>query len=293
MSKHGGPAYQVTQVLKQGFMPGTSREADKQKGLTDGRIYSIRTMRTYVRDNTRFFKWARDRYQVRDIRNLTPAMARAYLNHLADNECSGGYLGRVKAAIGKLSVILTGQRWDLGRGWHSDRRPERAYSREDGQRIVQDLRGHARDPQIQDVVQIQLAGGLRIREAVQLRAQDLDPERCIIRLQRGTKGGRPRSVRVHPRYRPLLARLKDRAARRRDGHLFAGRGSLAQRTRRAVRESCNRLGSECFGTHGFRKTFAQGRYKSYRAQGLTDTEARQSLARDLGHGRIDVTKSYV
>jgi len=254
MSKHGGPAYQVKQALQRGFVPGTSREADKQKGLTDGRIYSIRTMRTYVRDNTRFFKWARDRYQVRDIRNLTPAMARAYLNHLADNECSGGYLGRVKAAIGKLSVILTGKRWDLGRGWHSDRRPERVYSREDGQRIVQDLRGHARDPQLGDVVQIQLAGGLRIREAVQLRAHDLDPKRCIIRLQRG---------------------------------------SLAQRTRRAVRESCNRQGIECYGTHGFRKTFARARYQSYRDQGMTDTEARQALARDLGHGRIDVTKSYV
>ncbi len=293
MSKLGSPPYQVTQALNRIFTPGRSRYQDKATGRAEGRIYGIRTMRTYVEDCSRFAKWARDQYGVRDIRQITPEMARAYLDGLAAKERSGGYIARVKAAIGKLSIALHGQKWELGAGWHSDRRPERSYSPVEAKRIEANIRERGRDKQPADVVGLQRIAGLRREEAVRLRGQDIDPKRCIIRVDKGTKGGRPREVRVDPQHRDYLSSLKERAAQHRDGHVFQGRAGLGRRTEDAVRYACQRLGIQDRGTHGFRRMFAQERYRKYREQGLGDREARRELARDLGHGRIAVTYSYV
>jgi integrase len=181
----------------------------------------------------------------------------------------------------------------LGPGWHSDRRPDRAYSDVDAGRIVQSLRERARDPQLGDVAELQRVAGLRRQEAVQLRGQDIDPDRCTLTLRRGTKGGKVRQVQVDTEHRGFLKGLKERADRRRDGHCFQGRGSLGKRLERAVDEACKRLGVQDQGTHGFRRTFAQRRYCEYCDLGLGDRQARRQLARDLGHGRIEVTYSYV
>ena len=293
MSKIGSPAYQVSEALKRVFTPGTSRHGGKASGQAGGRIYSFDTMRTYVRACTRFARWGKERYGVRNIRDLTPAMARAYLDELAGKERAGGYLGKVSSAIRKLSVALHGERWDLGPGWHSDRRPERAYSVEDAGRIVQDLREHARDPQLADVARLQVIGGLRRGEAVQLRGQDIDPDRGVLRLEKGTKGGKVREVSVATEHKDFLQRLKERAGNYSDGHVFQGRGGLAKRLERAVDEACKRLGIRDQGTHGFRGMFAQRRYAEYRGQGLSDHQARRRIAGELGHGRIEVTYSYV
>jgi integrase len=292
VSKLGSPAYQVKNALNTVFTPGRSRHDDKARGLADGRVYSFGTMRKYVEDGTRFARWVRSEYGVRDIRHITPAMARAYIDHLAAKERSGGYLGRVQSAIGKLSVALHGERWDLGAGWHSDRRPERAYTPDQARQIEADIRQNARDKQPADVVKLQRIAGLRCEEAVRLRAQDIDSERCTIRADKGTKGGRPRTVRLDPRHGDYLASLKERAERH-GGHVFQARGSLGKRTENAVTRACRRLGLQDCGTHGFRKTFAQGRYREYCAAGMSDQEARQKLAEDLSHGRRDVTYSYV
>ena len=293
MSKNGSVAYQVTEALKGVFTPGTSRHQGKASSQAGARIYSIGTMRAYVRACTRFARWGRERHGIRNIRNLTPKMARDYLDELAGKERAGGYLGKVKAAIGKLSEAVHGERWDLGPGWHSDKRPDRTYSEVDAGRIVQDLRERARDPQLGDVADLQRAAGLRRREAVQLRGKDIDPDRCVVSLERGTKGGRRREVRVDPEHRTLLQRLKARADRRPDGHVFAGRGGLAKRLERAVDEACRRLEIQDQGTHGFRGTWANLRYQRYRREGLSDRQARRRIAVELGHGRIEVTYSYV
>jgi integrase len=114
---------------------------------------------------------------------------------------------------------------------------------------------------------------------------------------KGTKGGRPRNVDVDLKHREFLVRLKDRAEGHRDGHVFQGRGhrgqSLVRRTQDAVRCACERLGIESYGTHGFRRTWAQEQHQALLAQGLSDHESRQSLAEELGHGRVAVTYSYV
>jgi integrase len=163
--------------------------------------------------------------------------------------------------------------------------------------IIENMREHARDKQTPDVASLQLVAGLRLKEAVMIRGQDIDVENCVVNLVVETKGGRPRSVQVDKHHRPFLEILKARADSNRDGRVFQGRGiqgaALKRRTRDAIRHACERLGFEYYGTHGLRKTWAQQQYHILTEQGHKDRKSRQSIAEGLGHSRIDVTYSYV
>jgi integrase len=303
----GSIVYQVQDTLQQIFVPGTSRDKLKAQGLASRRITGATTMEDYVEVGVRFVEYCRENYDIdRRIGNVTPAMAEAYVQGFCDNEYSGGYIGKLKAGIRKLDAGLKKRGWrdkdapDLlepGGGWHSDRRPERAYSPQQAKHIIADMRERANDPQTASVVELQRIAGLRISEAVMLRGEDIDVEACTVRAVKGTKGGRPRTVHVDEEYADVLTRLKRKAEEHRDGHVFRGRGhrgqSLAKRTRGSVRHACERLGIACYGTHGFRKTWAQEQYRQLRMQELDDREARCELAEGLGHGRPQVTYSYV
>ena len=68
-----------------------------------------------------------------------------------------------EAAIRKLDVAMRERGWrrrrapellEAGGGWHSDRRPERAYTPDQAARIVAFMRRHAGDEQAADVAQL-------------------------------------------------------------------------------------------------------------------------------------------
>lgn len=296
MGKRGNWCYQINQAFETGNRIGHSRHRDKAAGREVAGIYSSRTWHDYVSACIPFCRWAKQTYGIKtDVRLLTAEMACAYLDYKAAQGLAGGTLGRIRSALIKLSIALHGLdgRWELGGGWHSDRRPEKAYSSEEAEQIETDLRKNVRDPQIADVVWLCRASGLRRREAIYLRGQDIDVERCRLNLARGTKGGRPRTVPIGPEHQGTLSRLKAQAAGRDDGCVFQGRGGLARRVESAVAAACARLGIERKGIHAFRRTWAQEQYRQRQAQGMEDVQTRRTLSKQLGHGRLEVLSSYI
>jgi integrase len=298
--------YQITDTLKTIFTPGVSRHELKKRGLADKRIVGIRTMQDYVKASVRFAKWCKENHGIRYVREITPAMAEQYIGEMCNKELSGGYIGKVKSALRKLDIAMRVKGYrsrdavpllEPGGGWHSDRRPEEAYTPRQAIRLIECIRHHAKDKQTADVVRLQWIAGLRVKEAVMIREQDIDPDTCTLFPKKGTKGGYHRTIQVDPEHRSFLKVLKTRADRRRDGHVFKDRGhrgeGLKRRTGTAVRDACERLGMECFGTHGFRRGWAQEQYRELREQGSDDREARRSTAKGLGHKRLDVTYSYI
>jgi integrase len=307
MGKHGSMSYQVSEAFKGIFTPGVSRHALKQRGMAEERVVGISTMRNYVSDGTAFAQWCKREYGIQRISDITPAMAEEYTQGLRDCELSGGYIGRVECAIRKLDVAMRKRKWrdrdaepllPVQRDSpHSDRRPERAYTPEQAGKLIGDMRGGAKDKQVADVACLQMAAGLRVSEAAMIRGEDIDTEDCAIHVEKGTKGGRARTVQVEPGHREFLANLKERAEEHRDGYVFCSRGdrgsALAKRTRTAVRCACQRTGIPNYGTHGFRKCYAQGRHRELLGDGEGDRGARRAVARALGHNRVDVTHSYI
>ena len=296
MGKRGSWRFQIDKAFKRINRIGHSRHEDKTNGRgTDG-IYSSRTWHDYREACRGCAEWAKREFGIKtDIRLLTREMGQAYLDYKAKQGRAGGTLGRIKSAIVKLSVALYGEgnKWKLKETWHSDRRPDKAYTPQQARQIEASVRKHARDPQTADVVKLASIGGLRRQEAVYLRGQDINVTECTLTLVKGTKGGKVRTVRIDPKHRKYLAKLKRQAAGNSDGSVFRGRGGLARRVENAVAAACKRLGIARKGVHAFRKTWAQERYRELRDHGLDDRGARRAVAKELGHNRLDVTRSYI
>ncbi len=315
MSKSGSMTYQVQEAFKAIFRPGESRHAAKQSGDADQYIFGIETMRDYIKQAVRFAERCKTNYGIRRIKDLTPEMADEYVQVFRDLERAGGYVNKIECAIRKLDMAMQARGLrertvepllPKERGSpHSDRHPERVYAPEAASRLIENMRQHAREPQVADVAQLQSVTGLRIDEACMLRGEDIEVEKRVVYVVKGAKGGRRREVQVDEKHGEFLAYLQERARQHHDGHVFINRGdrgsSLGMRVGSAVYQACQRLDLECYGTHGFRRLFAQARHservEEMRATGESnrqaDYTARQEIAQDLGHNRVEVTYSYV
>jgi len=143
------------------------------------------------------------------------------------------------------------------------------------------------------------ASGLRITEAVYLRAQDINLENGVISLNiegnvNRTKGGKPRTFPYSSWAQEFMVTIKHSPDIQPTGHLFADRQGLPDRARRLVRQACRELGIQPLATHGYRKTFSVEEYHRARSSGAGDRQALLETSHKLGHNRIDVTRqSYV
>lgn len=154
-------------------------------------------------------------------------------------------------------------------------------------------------------LKLEAAFGLRREEVLKMRPALADNgDRLALRAS-WCKGGRYREIPVtHPRQRALLDEVK----------ALVGDGSLigdGQNYRQAVKAYENQLmRAGLRNAHGFRHAYAQWRYRQLTgwacpaAGGRTcdrmtdeeqrrDRQARLQVSHELGHGRIDVTDTYL
>ncbi len=152
----GSVVYQVKDTLQRISLPGVSRDELKEQGMADRRITSFSTMEGYLDICMRFAKHCEAAYGIeRRSGNITPEMAEAYIQQMRERELSGGYIGKVKAAIRKLDAAMKDRGWRDPEepellaprgGWHSDRRPGRACSPQEAREIIAEMQENAQDP---------------------------------------------------------------------------------------------------------------------------------------------------
>ena len=308
MSKKGSLVYQMQEALKSVFRPGRRRYHDKRYGREE-MIRGIGTMQCMVTDACQFAHFIQANWpEARNLEDVTPEMAQAYIADHIRRENSGGYIGRVIASLRKLDAachhrgifppdrapLLPHEGEDAVHGFHADPRPL-PYTDEQAEALIATITKD--DPTVALVLRTMWVIGLRVSEAVHLRAPDIHLDTGVITLVGNvnhTKGGRPRDVKVQEGDREFLARLRAIGERRPSGHIFTNRKSLPDRARQRVREACRGLDIPLLGTHGFRKTFAVDDYQRNRAAGQSDAGALRSTSRQLGHNRARVTsESYV
>lgn len=237
--------------------------------------------------------------------DLTPS-----IEALKQRARSGGRIARVCASLRKLDTacrkagifppdappLLPYTDQGGPGGFHSKPKPI-PYTEEQAQAIITHIA--PQDPIVARLLSLMWASGLRITEAVYLRARDIDLEKGMISLNHEgnvnrTKGGKPRQFPYSPKAHAFMTALKRSPDLQPSGHLFADRQGLPDRARRLVRKACRDLGFQPLGTHGFRKTFSVEQYHQARSSGAGDRQALLETSHKLGHNRIDVTRqSYV
>jgi integrase len=284
MGKKTSIIYQAIQRLDGLMAIGQSRHqvktehravGDTQWSISDGKIHSHVTRRTYQQQSLQFVNWVRDTYGIRDLAQIDARrgeLVRLYLTGLRD---AGRSAWTLKTARSALRTFLldrnVGQEVQL---------PVR--HREDIKRSRQPA---TRDQEInldhwRDLVTFLEASGLRLSEVRDLRVEDISGagDRVIVR---NGKGGKWREVEVRQSYQAEVRRIV--GSRVGHEHVFP------------------RIPSH-LDIHAIRRTYAQGLYMEVSGQPLPPSEGRlrpgaydpiavARVSRNLGHARLDVVRT--
>jgi integrase len=307
----GSLGYQMMKALQGIFHPGANRHQAKKHHLDRELITSISTMRCMSADVHQFARFIRFNWPLcKNLDEVIPEMALAYIEELQQRERSGGRIARVCASIRKMDIgarragifladapsLLPYKDEGGPGGFHSESR-SKAYAPLEAQKIINWIQ--PKDPTIERLLTLMIATGLRVTEASYLRTQDIDLQVGAVLLnQEGnenrTKGGRPRQATFQSDYQEFMAGLKASCQDPLTQHMFQDRRSLPDRARDMVRQACQELNIPCLGTHGFRKSYAVATYHHSRAGGASDQQSLLETSHQLGHNRTDVTRqSYV
>lgn len=225
-----------------------------------------------------------------------------------------GTLGRYQSGIRKLDAamrklkiksddappLLPTMKQGGKRGFRAATSTE-AYSPQQAERILEFIKEYGTKkygPVTALIVELMIAVGLRISEAVYLRAENIDESERVVWLEKNrnrSKGGRPReTLQYDESDAAFMFALKQQGKQNPTGHIFINRKSLGDNVGIEIRRACTVLEIESLGSHAFRKRNAQDLHADLMANGLSDSEARLQVAKHLGHNRINVVSaSYV
>lgn len=161
------------------------------------------------------------------------------------------------------------------------------------------------DERVRLALRLEAAFGLRREEVLKMRPAIADKGDRLALKASWTKGGRYREIPLtHPKQRELLDELHRRVG---DGSLIPPGRNYVQ----AVKTYENQLlRAGISNAHGLRHAYAQWRYKVLtgwacpaaggptvntltRQEAARDRAARLEISHELGHGRLDVTDTYL
>jgi Phage integrase, N-terminal/Integrase len=184
--------------------------------------------------------------------------------------------------------------------------PDRRFvTNEDKARDLGDSLARIGDPYVRVSLVLQQAFGLRREEAIKFQPSYADRGDCVVLKGSWTKGGRPRAV---PITTPGQRAALDQA------HQIAGAGSLIPAHKTYIQQRHTYDGqckvADLSHTHGLRHHYAQARYQALTgwkapaaggpvartltaAQRSQDFLARQTISRELGHERAEITAVYL
>ncbi len=302
-------------ILQAVFRPSMSRKQAKQDGREKPFIMGINTMKMYVREMYDLAHFLRKHYpECRLAKDVTPKMIDEFIAAALKRSLATGTMGRYQSGIRKLDEamrhlklkpadappLLPTMKQGGKRGFRAATSTE-AYSEEQAESILEFIKKYGSKkygPVAWLIVELMIIVGLRISEAVYLRAENIDETERVVWLEKNrnrSKGGRPRETLEYDKAgAAFMSALKRRGEQNPTGHIFKNRASLGDQVGNEIRRACSALEIESLGSHAFRKRNAQDHHTRLMTQGLNDTEARLQVAKHLGHNRINVvSESYV
>lgn len=269
----------------------------------------------------RFVAWCRDEYEIRDARSVDRDVVQRYGQSLASKVAADELaVSYAQNLLSTVNVVLETMRGDrqirvapatlVGQRSHARADPPAGLDRKVVHQCANQLRqsGHER---IAAVVEITRALGLRLREASLLDARaalNQAEKYNAVNITAGTKGGRGHRV---DRWVPI----------RGSGIVCLARAALAQGECRNLLPTdlswkqwnsyVHHVWSTVRHDHGLKKihdlraAYACERYQALtgapapvvagkrQADRETDQAARETIALELGHARVDVVAAYI
>ena len=310
----GNVRWQVQQLYSSLAAIGASKHAAKSAAYSNGAktqaevakitgIHSYATADAY-RDVWRAVgEFARSEYGIRDMEKLTGQHAAAWLESKINDGIARATFDKYAAATSKLEAALNryseinekGNKYDfnlkdvrsLGIKELGTRNHEpRAYA--DPISMLSRL-----DSQHSLAANIQLEGGARVKEASQIKAEQLHGIHAdkITGEMKGQisvvgKGGKARVIQVSPNtYNNLKNAINASGGVYKAGDYKEYLSSL--------KHAANETKQDYSGTHGLRWTYAQGRMSELQQNGMSYEESLHQVSNEMGHDRSDITEHYL
>lgn len=295
--------YQFFYAIEREFEPGRDKHSDfASGGRGRGHIYSEQERDDLVNTASDFANYVRSHFDVRQVKDISPAMAQSFLNDKADS-CTRGTVGQYLYRLNKIELIcknsyksFTTGGWagNLVNSGTNEQLRDIAFSREDYNRIL----SYAESINSKSVAPVALgiAGrvGLRVESVVQLKAQDIDLENMKMQI-RGGKGGRNWTIEIEPKDVSFLKQLTQGKAP--DERLVPIREGSVNKWLSRTEEKLNitRYKEHKTQLHAIRKMVATETYDRLRTEGLSHKDAWDKVSTHLGHGqgRYDLFVVYV
>ena len=183
--------------------------------------------------------------------------------------------------------------------------PRGRFSGNRAKTAAPDMLARVADERVRLALRLEAAFGLRREEALKMRLAVADKGDRLALKASWTKGGRYREIPLtHPRQRELLQEVRRVVG---DGALIEPGKNYFQ----AMKNYENQLlKAGITNAHGLRHAYAQWRYKALtgwacpaaggptvdtmkRQEAARDRAARLEISHELGHGRLDVTDTYL
>lgn len=244
---------------------------DARKSGTSG-IHSLKQKQNTMSDAQNFVKWCRSEHGVRSIADLNEGHYRAYVAHMSEKGLSRGHIQNVETSLRllqrgfeKRSERFQGSLREF-KGFCPEKRlvsvktGERVRNRSYSEREVKQIRENC-SPEVQKAVDLMRGLGLRVREAVNVRAEHFKCVKGVWRLEieRGsgiTKGGRHREIEVPKHFERTLERL---LANRQESERLVRVSSGTVRD--GINVACKKANivQDGRGAHGFRHSYARER----------------------------------
>jgi len=288
--------YQVNTALNTINRVGQKKNK-KNKRLVKESIFHGKTFKVYQGHAIVFVKWAKERYGIKWLLDITPEIGKAYIQYLIDNKYSPYSIQSIRSALKKLEI-------GIKKAYHhsvkiipqdTPKIPIRKLSERQGRGAFTDFQVadiqvfvEEIDPQAAKALDVQLQFGLRISELLGLRCCDiLFPQQKLV-VWRG-KGGRLREVPFPDSNAAKLLHYICYGKKDKD-LLFLE--ITEGRLRGTLQKACEMAGIKNSKTHNLRHTYVVKEYKKLTGIGFDDIEARKKLTQNVGHNRVDVTYAY-
>jgi len=303
--------------MSRNFGWGSRDMADAGRIALQSTSASFSTIGTHIERFQQFKNFAKEN-GIGRMERITPELVIEFGKIQADKVDAGqlepSYAQNLVSSINSVMKAATRNEWrsvsptkDCKISQRDNVRKTATPEREKVQNTINEMKGQGNE-RVAAIAQLAMDLGLRSKEASLINAKaalEQAQNKGVVSISDGTKGGRERELKIQNERQ--IETLRNAAAVQgnhrslvpsnqswkgfRGGELRNGRETVAQGT-----------GSR--GIHDLRATYAAERYQAIMGHPApcnggtitdkqADLEARQTIAEELGHGRISVVSSYI
>jgi integrase len=251
-----------------------------------------------------FLHFCAERFHLQKLANVREKHLRAYVDYRRQAGITEKTLKNDLAAI-RFFHQFTGSRNLLpdNRSLGIKKTPQggkdRAWTAEEYQSMM-DKAGKLGRQDVVDAMKLARLDGLRIHECTRITVGQIEDALMEGELETVGKGGRVRRIPVNPELRPVLERILKEHGGSRVSKILVEPGQKTHQEiksiQRFIRDHRKEFTDRNITLHGLRHAFAREKFEREISDSTNKREIRAAMervAKELGHGRPEVTAIYL